>query len=73
MLKMYEEKVENEHSIVTLSEVYLDRHDMFDIAIKKEKLKIRRVKLLFILFDVTYVIFSLGGNMYFMYLEHTEP
>ena len=44
LLKMFDEKVENEHSVVSISEAYMDRHGMFDFAIQTEKKKIKKVK-----------------------------
>ena len=41
LLKMYDEKNEHEHAIFSLSEVYMDRHDMFDSVISDEKLRIK--------------------------------
>ena len=66
---MYDEKNEHEHAIVPLSEVYMDRHDMFDSIISEEKQRIKRIKMWFILLDIGFVILSIFGISAFEYFR----
>ena len=50
----------------------MDRLGMYDLIIKKEKLKIKKIKFWFILLDISFVIFTLGGNMLSYYLASTR-
>ena len=69
LLKMYEEKIENQFTPQGLSEEFLERHDMFDFTIAQEKNKTKKIKKVFVFINASVLSLLFCLAIYAAYLQ----